>query len=495
MSQFVLVIDQGTTSTRAMIINAQGQPIAQHQQELTQYYPVEGWVEQDAEEIWQHVVDCCRQALTKARLEPKEIAALGITNQRETTVIWDRNTGKPIHKAIVWQDRRTAAMCQELRSVAANEINAKTGLLLDPYLSATKIKWLLENVAGAKAQADKGKLAFGTIDCFLLWRLTDGKVHATDATNASRTLLFNIYTQTWDKELLEFFAIPSSLLPEVHDCCYPFGTTSKNLFTAEIPITALIGDQQAALVGQACFKPGMVKITFGTGCFMLVNTGDQVLHSKNNLLSTVAYRLDGKVTYGLEGSIFNAGTVVKWLRDNLGVIHESKEIETLARQVDNTEGVHFIPAFTGLGAPFWDPLARGAILGLTRDTRLPHIARAALEAICYRVKDLLTAMQQDGVKTFEIFRVDGGMSVNNWLLQFLADMLGHEVQRPKQIESTALGAGFLAGIGCGLYPSLLSISTLWKLDQKFLPNLDSKEANRLYHAWNQAVKRVLHTAT
>lgn len=490
MPKYILAIDQGTTSSRAMLLDESGTPLAQAQHKFKQYYPGNGQVEHDPEEIWVVTYQCCQEVIKKVDIDAKMIAAIGITNQRETTLLWHRKTGKPIHQAIVWQDRRTAAMCESLsHDPMAKKINEKTGLLLDPYLSATKIKWLLENVPHAHQQAKAGELAFGTIDTFLLWKLTHGKIHATDATNASRTMIFNIHTQTWDKELLHFFDIPESLLPDVFDNAHHFGVTHHTLFGTEIPITAMIGDQQSALFGQACFHPGMLKSTYGTGCFLLLNTGDRIISSKHYLLSTVAYRLNGKVTYGLEGSIFNAGTTIQWLRDNLGLIHHASEAEQLAKSVENTQGVFFVPAFTGLGAPYWDPKARAAILGLTRDTQPAHIVRAALEAVCYQTLDLLRAMENDGVRHIKTFRVDGGMAVNQWLLQFLANMLEYNVQRPKYTETTAVGVGYLAGLGAGLF-SLEHIEGFWQIDREFRPENKMRLGESLYSSWKQAVTRV-----
>jgi len=489
--QYILAIDQGTTSSRAMLFNLHGMPIAESQQEFPQYYPGSGMVEHNPEQIWETTYHCCLIAISKADVQAKDIVAIGITNQRETTIIWDRKTGKPIHNAIVWQDRRTAKMCAELRNQPlAAQINKKTGLLLDPYLSATKIKWMLDEIPGARQKAENGELAFGTVDSYLLWKLTGGKSHATDASNASRTLLFNINTQQWDPELLNFFSIPKSLLPTVMDNCAAFGVTTSALFGVEIPITAMIGDQQAALIGQACFHPGMIKSTYGTGCFLLVNTGDKIIHSKHNLLSTIAYRLNGKTTYGLEGSIFNAGTAVKWLRDNLHIIKKASEVESLAEKLPDNSGVYFVPAFTGLGAPYWDPDARGGIFGLTRDTQVAHIARATLEAVCYQTLDLFNAMKNDGLDTIQLVRVDGGMAANNWMLQFLSDMIDREVQRPKLIETTVLGAAYLAGLGSGMYASLESIEQFWQQERRFTPQIKNAHRQQLYSEWQNAVARV-----
>lgn len=491
MSSFILAIDQGTTSSRAMIFNREGKTIHQHQIELTQHFPQEGWVEHDPEEIWRSTLTCCRKAITDASLRPADIAAIGISNQRETTIIWDRKTGKPIYPAIVWQDRRTADYCQQLIQQGLNEkISQKTGLLLDPYFSATKIKWLLTHVPGARAKAIKGELAFGTIDTYLLWQLTGGKQHATDATNASRTLLFNIHTQTWDEELLTLFDIPPALLPTVMDNCADFGYTADHIFGYAIPITGMAGDQQAATVGQACFSPGMVKSTYGTGCFVLLNTGEIAVQSKNRLLTTIAYRINGKVTYGLEGSIFVAGAAVQWLRDSLHLIKTAAETQALAASVENTEGVYLIPAFTGLGAPYWDPQARGALLGLTRDTQIAHIVRATLEAVCYQTRDLMAATISDSQHDIQTLRVDGGMATNDWLLQFLADILNVTVERPRCTETSALGAAFLAGLGAGIYQSLTEISELWQADRHFTPHMSDERREQLYAGWCKAVARI-----
>lgn len=492
MQQYILAIDQGTTSSRAIIFKRNGEPVSYHQIDLTQYYPDQGWVEQDPEELYDNTILCCREALRKAKLSAKNIAAVGISNQRETTIIWDRKTGVPIAKAIVWQDRRTAALCRELSQLSINsQLQEKTGLLLDPYFSATKIMWLLDNIYNAREQAEKGDLAFGTVDTFLLWRLTKGKSHATDATNASRTLLFNINTQQWDDEILSAFNIPKQLLPDVLDSSAPFGMMDESILGEKIPITGIAGDQQAATVGQACFQPGMVKSTYGTGCFMLLNTGSKFIHSKHQLLGTIAYRLNGKVVYGLEGSIFSAGATIKWLRDTLKLIKTAAETETLAKCVADTEGVYLIPGFTGLGAPYWDPDARGALLGLTRNSGIEHIARAALESVCYQSRDLLEAMRNDSETQLEILRVDGGMVANNWLLQFLADILQIEVQRPACFETSALGSAYLAGLQVGLYQSLEEISSMWQASAKFVNQMPSAKSEFLYAGWKRAVARVL----
>jgi len=441
----ILAIDQGTTSSRAMIFDEKGHCIALAQKEFTQIYPQDGWVEHDPEEIWQSVLEVCRQALQQAGEEGVEVAGIGITNQRETTLVWDRQTGKPIYNAIVWQDRRTADSCAELKAAGKEEHVAEcTGLLLDPYFSATKLAWILDHVVGARAKAEKGELAFGTVDSFLLWRLTGGQAHATDATNASRTMLFNIHTQEWDSSLLEMFHIPEALLPAVKDCIADFGTTDAKLFGRAIPIGGIAGDQQAAAIGQACFEPGMIKSTYGTGCFVLMNTGQKALRSRNRLLTTVAYRVDGQTSYAIEGSIFAAGAAVQWIRDGLKLIDSAGEVEGLAQGLNSNHGVYLVPAFTGLGAPHWDPQARGAIFGLTRDTGIAEIVRATLESVGYQTYDLMEAMKRDSKTGSKALRVDGGMAANNWFLQFLADLLDVPVERPRVTE-TSLGGGFFGG--------------------------------------------------
>lgn len=484
----LLAIDQGTTSTRAIVFDRAGRKLGTHQQELPQSYPGDGWVEHDATRIWADTVACVKGALQQAGSGAKDIAALGITNQRETTVIWDRASGEPIAPAIVWQDRRTAAFCAE-HAARSEWLSGKTGLLLDPYFSATKIAWLLDQVVGARARAEAGELAFGTIDSWLLWKLTGGRVHATDASNASRTALFNIHTQDWDEELLAFFRVPRALLPRVLDSAADFGVTDAALFGAAIPIRGIAGDQQAATVGQACFGTGMAKSTYGTGCFVVLNTGAECLRSKHKLLSTVAYRLNGKTTYALEGSIFVAGAAVQWLRDAVHLIQSAGETEALARSLTDAQGVYLVPAFTGLGAPWWDPQARGAIFGLTRDTGLAHIVRAALESVAYQTRDLLDAMAADGVRPSEL-RVDGGMVVNDWLTQFLADALQMPVLRPRVTETTALGAAFLAGLGAGVYGSLEEIAALWEQERRFEPQMEPARAAKMLDGWHAAIDRV-----
>ena len=487
---YILAIDQGTTSTRAMLFDAEGKPGAQAQRELVQHYPQPGWVEHDADEIWQATLDTCRAVLAQLKLQPKQVAAIGITNQRETTVLWERKTGRPIARAIVWQDRRTAQRCAELRAEGHEEaIAARTGLVIDPYFSASKIAWLLDNTPGARAAAERGELAFGTIDCFLLWRLTKGAVHATDASNASRTLLFDIHRQDWDDALLKLFRVPRALLPEVRDNAADFGGTAADLFGAPIAIAGMAGDQQAATIGQACFSPGMIKSTYGTGCFAVLNTGSAALASKHRLLSTVAYRIGAKPTYAIEGSIFVAGAAVQWLRDGLKIIARADESDALARAADPARRVYVVPAFTGLGAPYWDAEARGAIFGLTRDVGRAELVRATLEAACYQTRDLLEAMRGDGAEP-QSLRVDGGMVANDWFAQCLADTLGLPVERPRFIETTVLGAAALAGLGCGLYPSLDVLSGRWQRDRLFEPKLGADQRDAAYAGWRDAVARM-----
>jgi glycerol kinase len=483
----ILAIDQGTTSTRAMVFDDQARVLAVAQQELPQIFPADGWVEHDPEEIWRATLAVCREALAKA----PAVGAIGITNQRETTVIWERATGRPIHNAIGWQDRRGAALCRKLEEAGHGpRVQRGTGLLLDPYFSASKIAWLLEHVPGARAQAEKGELAAGTIDSFLLCRLSGGKLHASDATNASRTLLFDIHRQDWDEGLLELFGVPRALLPEVRDSSGDYGMSEASLFGRAIPIRSMIGDQQAAAVGQACFAPGMIKSTYGTGCFVLLNTGAAAPLSKNRLVATVATRLAGRTTYALEGSIFIAGAAVQWLRDGLRLFANAAETEALAAGLAGNAGVYLVPAFTGLGAPYWEPDARGAIFGLTRDVGRAEIARAALEAVCYQTRDLMRAMAADGAPAPTALRVDGGMTRNDWLMQFLADMLALPVERPVVTETTALGAAYLAGLATGLWSSTEDIARHWRRDRLFEPGMAPAERDRLYAGWQDAVARV-----
>lgn len=490
-SRYILSIDQGTTSSRAIIYDDQAQPVASAQQEFPQYFPADGWVEHDPESIWESVLAVCREALRRADLAATAIAAIGITNQRETTLVWERDSGKAIYPAIVWQDRRTADRCQTFRQqLDEADVQQRTGLLIDPYFSATKIRWILDHVDGAQARAEAGELLFGTVDSFLLWRLTNGAVHRTEATNASRTLLFNLREQCWDSALCAAFNIPMAMLPEVMDCCAEFGCADPQWLGAAIPVSGIAGDQQAALVGQVGFTPGMIKSTYGTGCFMILNTGKEPVISRNRLLSTVAYRLNGEVTYGLEGSIFVAGAAVQWLRDGVELIRSASETEALARAAKVDHGVYMVPAFTGLGAPYWDPAARGALLGLTRDTGIQDIVSAGLQAVAYQTRDLVEAMVADGADTPTDLRVDGGMMANNWVAQFLSDILNINVERPALIETTALGAAYLAGLQCGLFESLESITALWQRDQRFEPQMEPELRARLYDGWLAAVARV-----
>jgi glycerol kinase len=490
MNRHIISIDQGTTSSRAILFDSGGRSVFSSQLEFTQYFPKDGWVEHDLEEIWSTTISVVQDVLKFAEENSKEIAAIGITNQRETTAVWDKATGNPVYNAIVWQDRRTAAYCESLRKQGKEQLVVdKTGLLLDPYFSGTKLNWMLENVEGVRSRAEQGELAFGTIDSFLIWRLTGGISHVTDATNASRTLMFNIHQQSWDDELLELFSIPASMLPDVLDCAADFGQSDKNVIGAEIPIAGVAGDQQAALIGQACFEPGMIKSTYGTGCFMVLNTGTWALSSKNKLLTTVGYRLDGKTTYALEGSIFVAGAAVQWLRDGIGIIDSAATTESLASSLDSNNGVYIVPAFTGLGAPHWDPDARGAIFGITRDTGPAEFVRATLESICYQTLDLLEAKRRDGVQATKL-RVDGGMVANEWFCGFLADVLNITVERPEFTETTALGAAFLAGLQVGIFDSLDDIKDVWKVDQSFEPTLAEAERKRLVEGWHQCVKKV-----
>lgn len=493
MKQYLLAIDQGTTSTRSILFDTQGREITRHQIELPQHFPQNGWVEHDAELIWQHVQETAKNCIEHVGFNKKNIKAIGISNQRETTVLWDKATGKPIYNAIVWQDRRTVEQCEALvKQGWLEKIQQKTGLLLDPYFSATKLAWLLDNITGVRELAKKGELAFGTIDSYLLWKLTQGKSHYTDATNAARTMLFNIHTQQWDEELLALFNIPKEILPTVLDNSAEFGVADQAILGIDIPITGMAGDQQAAAIGHACLYEGMIKSTYGTGCFMLANTGDKPLLSKNRLITTIAYRLDNKVSYALEGSIFVAGAAVHWLSDYLNMIGDASETETVASSIESTNGVYLVPAFTGLGAPYWDPDARGALLGLTRDTGVAEIVRAALEASCYQSKDLLNAMIEDGLKleSIQSLRVDGGMSKNNWFLQFLADILNTRITRPDCTETSALGAALLAGYGAGVYKSLEDFVTVSQQDHQYLPAMLDSKRNNLYAGWQKAVERI-----
>lgn len=493
MNGYILAIDQGTTSSRAILFDKDRAIAGVGQKEFRQIFPQDGWVEHDPEDIWQSVVWAVGEALKQAGAEGKDIAAIGITNQRETTLIWERASGKPIHNAIVWQDRRTAATCARLKQAGHEAmVTEKTGLLLDPYFAGTKVQWLLDSVPGARMRAEKGELAFGTVDSFLIWRLTGGKVHATDATNAGRTLLFDIGANRWDAELLELFTVPEALLPEVKDCADDFGVTEKSLFGAEIPILGVAGDQHAATIGQACFTPGMLKSTYGTGCFALLNTGSDRVASKNRLLTTIAYRLDGETSYALEGSIFIAGAAVQWIRDGLKLVNHASETGPLAQSADPSQNVYMVPAFVGLGAPWWDAEARGAIYGLTRNSGPAEIARAALEAVCYQTRDLLDAMRKDWTGEADtVLRVDGGMVASDWTMQFLADILDAPVDRPVILETTALGAAWLAGSKAGLWPGMAEFAESWKRDKRFEPKMDAVERARKLKGWDEAVRRTL----
>ena len=489
--KLVLAMDQGTTSSRAILFDSNYAIVEQAQYEFEQHFPNSGWVEHSAIDIWQTSLDTAREAIAKAAVSPSQIASIGITNQRETSLIWDRNSGEPIHNAIVWQDRRTTDLCNKLKAEGHEPmVSSKTGLLLDPYFSATKIAWLLDNVAGARDRAERGELAFGTMDSWLLWNLTAGKSHATDATNASRTLLYNIHSGEWDEELLILFNIPRSLLPEVKDCAADFGST--DLFGDPIAVMGIAGDQHAATLGQACFEKGMLKSTYGTGCFALLNTGETAVASKNRLLTTIAYQLDGKVTYALEGSIFIAGAAVQWLRDGIGIIDSASQSGELAAQADENQQVYMIPAFTGLGAPWWDPNARGALIGLTRGTGPAEISQASLESVCYQTLDLLNAMHADWQQNAKtVLRVDGGMVASDWTMQRLADILQAPIDRPVIAETTALGAAWLAGSRAGVWPDQQGFAESWRLDKHFDPQMSEQQRNAKVAGWNDAVQRVL----
>ncbi len=489
MKQTLLAIDQGTTSSRALLFDLEGQQLGVGQEEFRQHFPADGWVEHDVDEIWQTTLNSCRKAISTSGVNSEDIACIGITNQRETTIVWDKTTGQAIHRAIVWQDRRTASYCAELREQGmAQTIQEKTGLLLDPYFSATKLRWILDNVDGAREKAERGDLAFGTVDTFLLWKLTGGRSHRTDATNASRTMLFNINTQQWDEELLELFAIPANILPEVMDCAADFGETDKDLLGAVLPVTGILGDQQAAAFGQCCFEKGMAKSTYGTGCFLLMNTGTSIAPSGSRLLSTVAYRLAGETHYATEGSIFMAGATMQWLRDEMRLLQTTAESEAMARATSDTSPVYLVPAFTGLGAPYWDADARGAIFGMTRDTGAKEIVTAGLMSVCYQTRDLVEAIAADGI-TLDTLRVDGGMVKNDFLVQRLADLLNCEVHRPTVAETTALGAAYVAGLQAGVFASLENITTHWQLQKNFVPEKQESWRETCYQGWLEAVRR------
>ena len=490
MTRYLLALDQGTTSSRAIVFDDGGRIVAAAQREFPQIYPQPGWVEHDPAEIWASQLNVAQEALIRANLHARDLTAIGITNQRETTILWDRQTGQPVHNAIVWQCRRTASLCDELRTRGlAETIRQKTGLVVDAYFSGTKIAWLLDHVPGARARAERGELAFGTVDTFLIWRLTGGRVHATDYSNASRTMIFNIHTGDWDDDLLRELRIPRAVLPDVRASAGSFGESDAAILGAPVPIAGVAGDQQAAAFGQACFAPGMAKNTYGTGCFMLLNTGERAAPSSSGLLTTIAWQIGGRITYALEGSIFIAGAAIQWLRDGLGIIARAAETETLAASVADAGGVYFVPAFVGLGAPYWDPYARGAILGLTRGTTRAHLARAALEAICYQTRDVAAAMTADAGAPLRALRVDGGAVANNLLCQLQADILGTPVQRPMVTETTALGAAYLAGLATGVWGSQEEIAAQWREDRTFSPRMPAKERDRLYAGWQKAVRR------
>ncbi len=496
----ILAIDQGTTSSRAIVFGPDMTPVASAQAEFPQHYPRPGWVEHDPSDLWTSVAGTARAAVEKAGLGPQDIAAIGITNQRETTLIWDRRTGEPIHNAIVWQDRRTADLCAALREAGHEPmVTERSGLLLDPYFSGTKVKWLLDNVEGARARAEAGQLAFGTVDSYLIWRLSGGASHVTDATNAARTMLYDIRKGCWDADLCAMLDVPMSLLPEVRDCASEFGQTRGDLFGRPVPVLGVAGDQQAATVGQACFAPGMMKSTYGTGCFALLNTGEKLVTSQNRLLTTIAYQLDGKPVYALEGSIFIAGAVVQWLRDGLKIIRAAPETASMAEAADVAQELILVPAFTGLGAPYWRPDCRGAIFGLTRNSGPEELARAALESVGFQTRDLWTAMQADwagsGLRGGDtVLRVDGGMSASDWAMQFLSDILGAPVDRPKSVETTALGAAWLAGMRAGLYPDADGFAASWALDRQFRPQMDQATRSRRGAAWDRAISAVMTAA-
>lgn len=488
MIKYVMAMDQGTTSSRAIIFDQAGAVISTAQKEFTQLFPQPGWVEHDPAEIWSSQIGVATEAMAKAGLEGGNIAAIGITNQRETTLVWDRETGKPVYNAIVWQDRRTAEFCDQLKAAGHETmVREKTGLVIDAYFSGTKIRWILDNVPGARERANEGKLAFGTVDAWLVWNLTHGEVHATDITNASRTMLFNIHTQEWDTELLTLLNIPASMLPAVKQSSEVCGQTAPGIFAVQIPIAGIAGDQQAALFGQMCTAPGMVKNTYGTGCFMLMNIGSKPIISKNNLLTTVAWKINGEVQYALEGSIFIAGAIVQWLRDGLGIIRASSEVEALAASVPQNDGVYLVPAFAGLGAPHWDQHARGTLVGMTRGTNAAHIARAALESIAYQTMDVLKAMEADAGISIRELRVDGGATGNNLLMQFQADILESTVVRPGITETTALGAAYLAGLATGYWKDIAAISSQWQMEKSFTPALASEQRTLWINGWNKAV--------
>lgn len=496
MKQYILALDQGTSSSRAIVFDERGTTCAVAQREFRQIFPKSGWVEHDPHEIWSSQASVIAEAITMMDINGLNIAGIGITNQRETTIVWDTDTEEPVYNAIVWQDRRTSDYCDELKNQGLTDmIRQKTGLIIDAYFSATKIKWILDNVPGARKRAEMGKLMFGTVDTWLIWRLTRGEVHVTDVSNASRTMLFNIHTLDWDQELLDLFKIPRSMMPEVKSSSEVYGHTKTTIFAHKVPISGIAGDQQAALFGQMCTEPGMVKNTYGTGCFLLMNSGEKPILSQNNLLTTVAWKIGDKVNYALEGSIFVGGSVVQWLRDGLGVIHSSSEVEELASRVPDTNGVYFVPALTGLGAPWWDQYARGTIIGISRGTTTAHIARAALEGIAFQTMDITAAMSRDAGIPLKELKVDGGASRNNLLMQFQADILGTKVIRPQIVETTAMGAAYLAGLAVGYWSSIDEIRKQWQIDRVFEPAMEEEKVTAAKAGWEDAVKRTLSDYT
>lgn len=488
--QYIMALDQGTTSSRAILFDKKGKIVSVAQKDFKQHFPKAGWVEHNPEEIWTSQSSVMIESLVNKKIKASQVSAIGITNQRETTIVWDRKTGKAIYNAIVWQDRRTANYCNELKEKGHSEmVVSKTGLIIDAYFSATKIKWILDNVTGARKRAEAGELAFGTVDSWLIWNLTSGKTHITDVTNASRTMLFNIHSQEWDKELLDLFEIPTSLLPEVKSCSEVYCETAGDVLSVKIPIAGIAGDQQAALFGQLCTEPGMAKTTYGTGCFLVMNTGKEAVRSENKLLTTIAWRIGDEINYALEGSVFIGGAAIQWLRDGLELFKHARESERLAKSIENNDGVYFVPALSGLGAPHWDQDARGAFFGITRGTTKAHMARAALEAIAYQVYDVLKAMEKDSGKPTQELRVDGGATANSFLMQFQADLLECEIKRPEIIETTAIGAAFLAGLAVGFWESREEIKALWNADKSFTPGMKKGEREKLMHFWHKAVER------
>ena len=487
---YIMALDQGTTSSRAILFDKKGKIISVAQKDFKQHFPKAGWVEHDPDEIWTSQSSVMIESLVNKKIKANQVAAIGITNQRETTIVWDRKTGKAIYNAIVWQDRRTANYCNELKDKGHSEmVVSKTGLIIDAYFSATKIKWILDNVDGARERADAGELAFGTVDSWLIWNLTSGKTHITDITNASRTMLFNIHSQEWDQELMDLFEIPASLLPEVKSCSEVYCETAGDVLSVKIPIAGIAGDQQAALFGQLCTEPGMAKTTYGTGCFLVMNTGSEAVRSKNQLLTTVAWKIGNEINYALEGSVFIGGAAIQWLRDGIGLLDHARESERLAESIDGNDGVYFVPALSGLGAPHWDQNARGAFFGITRGTEKAHMARAALEAIAYQVYDVLKAMEKDAGKPTKELRVDGGATANNFLMQFQANLLDCEIKRPEIIETTAIGAAFLAGLAIGFWEDRDEIQELWNADKSFTPSMEKTDRDKLIHFWHKAVER------